>query len=875
MKQKKLYRRALTLLLTALMLLSMLPAAVAAAVTCPECGSTSCTKTVVLEANCQSKGVVKYVCTASGCGKTTLLETPVDSSNHDAVCEDNGDGLTHTAECPYDTYYNEEEVHTFVDGRCTKCFAVDYSTVTISVPSGLDVYVGLSSTDSKLSLGDVILTVGKTDVTDDYELSYNWFCNGTSVGAGESYVLPSNVTKTEDDYTYVCFVMAVPKSGVNARPLNASCTVSVHVRDLLTAYAAVSTDDLYFDLDDTNSRTAIAVVDQIYEALYAVSAGYPDYVVFADKPDVKCGFLNCVDARQYSFDETASRYLGDLRFTPSDEYTGAYTINFTAYDTKGKEFFGTLTITVERTLGDMDIYYTATKGDVIDFDAEDFSEFWLDTYGNGYLVSVSFPALPSSANGVIYNGYTSASRPGTKIRTSDTFYYEPTGIQDEIDLTFVPAGKFTGYVNIPFEAYGKNNRNNSSYLDGTMYIFVSDGDVESVSYRVTGSSVALNGEDFLDVYQDAVDSKATAMSIQFLELPESGSLYVDYTGTKGTELTDKNMNAYLFHYSSGQSAEIGDVTYVPGTAARDSATYIAYDSKGELQYLGVVDFSKSDITVTYRATSAGVSFSAADFERALGLSGANVALSFTPPTNGTLYYNYTGTAGVKVAAKDAYYLTGGTPSVSSLTYVPKVGQSGTVSIPFTATDANGNKLSATVKITVTSTTTVKRFTDVKSSDWFYTYVTDLASAGIINGMTDTTFEPNGEVTYGQALKMIMLATGYDIEQGSGNNWAKPFYDKAIADGLLSKSVADLNRKIDRNTIAEIAAKAMNLPATTLTVSPFSDSNNQYALALYEAGIVEGSVLSDGRVMYYGVNSIRRSEIATIIWRINNYYAING
>ena len=249
----------------------------------------------------------------------------------------------------------------------------------------------------------------------------------------------------------------------------------------MTAYAAVSTEDLYFDLDDTNNRTSVSIIDQIYNAVYDASAGYPDYVVFDKHPSTKVGTLDCVEGREYSFDEDASRYLGDLRFVPSEDTTGSYTINFTAYDTKNKSYFGTLTITVERTLGDMDIYYTATKGDIVDFDAEDFSNFWLDTYGNGYLISVSFPELPAASSGVLYFGYTSSSRPGTKVRTDDTFYYEPGKNEDEIDLTFVPAGKFTGYVTLPFEAYGKNNKNSSSYMDGTMYIFVSDGSVEDVS----------------------------------------------------------------------------------------------------------------------------------------------------------------------------------------------------------------------------------------------------------------------------------------------------------------------------------------------------------------------------------------------------------
>lgn len=48
------------------------------------------------------------------------------------------------------------------------------------------------------------------------------------------------------------------------------------------------------------------------------------------------------------------------------------------------------------------------------------------------------------------------------------------------------------------------------------------------------------------------------------------------------------------------------------------------------------------------------------------------------------------------------------------------------------------------------------------------------------------------------------------------------------------------------------------------------SSAPYVLALYEAKIVEGTTQSNGTVKFYGVNSITRAEMATIVWRINNY-----
>ena len=60
------------------------------------------------------------------------------------------------------------------------------------------------------------------------------------------------------------------------------------------------------------------------------------------------------------------------------------------------------------------------------------------------------------------------------------------------------------------------------------------------------------------------------------------------------------------------------------------------------------------------------------------------------------------------------------------------------------------------------------FTDVKADDWASGYVNVAAANGIINGMGDGTFNPNGEVTYGQIVKMIVCALGYEpVAQAHG------------------------------------------------------------------------------------------------------------
>lgn len=163
------------------------------------------------------------------------------------------------------------------------------------------------------------------------------------------------------------------------------------------------------------------------------------------------------------------------------------------------------------------------------------------------------------------------------------------------------------------------------------------------------------------------------------------------------------------------------------------------------------------------------------------------------------------------------------------------------------------------------------FVDVKSDSWYYRYVGELYSKRVINGMTPTTFQPSGNVTYGQALKLLLLATGLQPSNvETGGHWAQKYKDMAVDEGLIPSDFApNLDAPISRQEIAAIAAPALGLKSGD--ENPFSDTSDSDILALYEAGIVEGTTESDGRTYFYPQNSITRAEISTIIWRVLSYY----
>lgn len=160
-----------------------------------------------------------------------------------------------------------------------------------------------------------------------------------------------------------------------------------------------------------------------------------------------------------------------------------------------------------------------------------------------------------------------------------------------------------------------------------------------------------------------------------------------------------------------------------------------------------------------------------------------------------------------------------------------------------------------------------QFTDINSNQWFYPYVADLYDKGVIDGTSAATFTPKGTVTLGQALKLILLAAGYDEQAPTTTHWASGYYHLASKRGFLgSASALTLDQPINRQQIAEIAAKATGLERTNHARSPFSDTTNLSVMALYDHGILTG-IQEKGQLLFKPRDQITRAEISAIIWRM--------
>ena len=165
---------------------------------------------------------------------------------------------------------------------------------------------------------------------------------------------------------------------------------------------------------------------------------------------------------------------------------------------------------------------------------------------------------------------------------------------------------------------------------------------------------------------------------------------------------------------------------------------------------------------------------------------------------------------------------------------------------------------------------VSPFPDVAADAWYAPYVIELVEAGMVSGYTDGSFHPNESVTWGQALKLVMLCAGFPEQTAkSGQHWAEGYRAYAEAKGYPVPKTGALNGVITRDEIADLIFAALELVAAATFSSPYADSNRASVVALYEAGLMQGTV-EHGARYFHGSTGIRRSELCAVLTRMADH-----
>ena len=588
--------------------------------------------------------------------------------------------------------------------------------------------------------------------------------------------------------------------------------------------------------------------------------------------------------------------LSDLSFVADKAFTsGSITLSFTLYGGTGsrtnQSTTGTLKITSGKsssTTSKGDITYTVKAGSEVSFDEDDFQKLYDKSSCTGTFKYLAFdrPSTDYTSAGAIYSRYgkrneTSFSRSALN---GNSFGYSDyaDGDYDLSDLSFVADKSFSGSITLSFTLYGGTGSRTNQSTTGTLVITSGNSGssrsyyVGNIRYSVTpGTALQINPNDIARYFKKC--SGGNLMYVTLTSLPTAGSLYYNYYGTSQygassrTQMTAASAAGRMFAYSPSAKTEyaLSELTYIPSGANYCTAIgFTAYGGNGQ-SYTGsiLISVSTQAVPEIYSVTTKGtsVSFPATAISSAVsGATGASLSsiqlLDLPATTSGVVYY---GSSVANTTSQYAY------ANLSQLRFVPNSNFTGSVSIPYVALNSSGTAM-AMGQFSIGVVSSVKKFRDVATTTWCYKYVTELSSANIISGYSNGSFQEKNTITYGAALKLIMLAAGYGEQAPTvkGSTFSG-YLAKAKADGLVTGN-PKLNGSITRLQIAQIASKALKLSTTNLSnKKPFTDTNDVYVQALNAAGIIEG-YFSNGTSTYKPNSTLTRGQVSAIVWRMRNY-----
>ncbi len=555
---------------------------------------------------------------------------------------------------------------------------------------------------------------------------------------------------------------------------------------------------------------------------------------------------------------------------------------------------GTLKITVNTSAGG-DISYTVAPNKTVNFDRTDFNSFFRKTYSNYQLSYVEFRQPTTSefsdSDGTFYTGYgTSYANSFRRTTLADArFYYNSgdAGRNDYAldDLTFAAASAFTGKVTLHFTAYGTNSRS----VEGTVVITPAGGAssslVGSIRYNITaGNSLQINANDLAKFYKKSGYTTDTLQYVTFSDVPAAGALYYNYYSASGygtatrEQITAANRSARSFYMSPTSASQyaLTELTYVPsGSNYCAVIPFTAYGTGGRSVTGSIlISVTSTAVSEVYGVTPKGVAvnFPASSIYTAVatatGSALSGIQLLKLPAANvGTVYV---GSGNTPADTKTVYTYNTGTQQMGQLRFVPAGAYTGPVEIPYAALNASGVPIASGV-FSLGVLNSRKAFSDVTTSTWCYKYVTELADASVIDGYANGSFMPNNTITYGAALKLVMLAAGYPEQAPTVKGSVFSGYlARAQADGLVTRTNVNLSAPITRLQVAQLAAGALKLDINNLSsVKPFTDTSDVYVQALNAAGIIEG-YFSNGVSTYKPGNTLTRGQVSAIVWRMRNY-----
>jgi len=181
------------------------------------------------------------------------------------------------------------------------------------------------------------------------------------------------------------------------------------------------------------------------------------------------------------------------------------------------------------------------------------------------------------------------------------------------------------------------------------------------------------------------------------------------------------------------------------------------------------------------------------------------------------------------------------------------------------------------------------FSDISHGQWWYNDIVKSYERGLVNGMTATTFEPRGELSIAQTLKLaacmhqLYHEGKVSLQNSPTQPWYQSYVDYCVKKGIISGGLDSYGDAITRRQFVEIFHASLpqsdyvainSIPSGAIGDLSGSGGWVDKVYDFYRAGILTGYTAGNGHNAHdFGpYSSITRAEVATILNRMFDHSA---
>jgi len=174
------------------------------------------------------------------------------------------------------------------------------------------------------------------------------------------------------------------------------------------------------------------------------------------------------------------------------------------------------------------------------------------------------------------------------------------------------------------------------------------------------------------------------------------------------------------------------------------------------------------------------------------------------------------------------------------------------------------------------------FADVDADHWAAGHINVAQMMGIVNGYEDGTFRPDGNITYAEALKMVLAGMGYSEEGFLVVRWPATWIAKAIELELDEDLTIVSGLPITRGEVAKLFDNSLTKKHVIVKDGEFADRDPAVTfMSKLKVNYIEGQVIDSPELWTNTSDKVKidgktdKDEAKTLSFAIDDYEGLLG